>query len=256
MAASLELWHWEPNGSSLKTLLCLHEKGLAFESRYVDLLNFEQYREDFLSLNPEGQVPVLVHNGRVLTESQFINEYLDEVFEASPLRPRSPADLWRMRVWGKFAGEVLEPAACTLGCRAHLTPVLRDRDIARALERMPLVERQRAWRTAADDAYGEALIADSRRKVKLAAEKLEQRLDGNDWLAGTAFSLADIELFATFNALEDLTPDLVDPRAAPRTTEWLERVRQRAAVGESLAHSRTGHPGKAFAPGPEHSRWG
>lgn len=256
MTASLELYHWEPNCSSLKTLLCLHEKGLSFESRYVDLLQFAQYREDFLSLNPEGQVPVLIHDGRVLTESQFINEYLDEVFDANPLRPDSAADRWRMRVWGKFAGEVLEPAASTLGCHAQLAPLLRGRDIAQALKLMPLVERRRAWKLAAEDGYGQELIEDSRRMIKLAVDKLEESLEGSDWLVGGAFSLADIEMFATFHALEDLVPDLVNARAAPRAVRWLERVRQRPAVNEALGHSRTGNPQQAYAPGPEHSRWG
>jgi glutathione S-transferase len=60
----LELYHWEPNGSALKTLVCLHEKQLDFVSHYVDLLAFEHYRPAFLARNPLGQVPVLVHDGK------------------------------------------------------------------------------------------------------------------------------------------------------------------------------------------------
>ena len=42
----------------MKSLLCLKEKGLDFHSHYVDLLRFEQHGEDFVKLNPNGQVPV------------------------------------------------------------------------------------------------------------------------------------------------------------------------------------------------------
>jgi len=73
----LELYHAEPVANSMKTLLCLKEKDLKFHSHYVDLLRFEQHRPEFLKLNPNGQVPVLVHNGAVITESTVINEYLD-----------------------------------------------------------------------------------------------------------------------------------------------------------------------------------
>lgn len=252
----LELYHWEPNGNALKTLICLHEKGLEFESRYLDLLEFDQYDPAFLALNPDGQVPVLVHDGKVLTESQFINEYLDEVFPATPLRPQSAEELWRMRVWGKFAGEVLEPAASTLGCHAHLAPRLRGRDIGEALKRMPLPERQQAWRMAADDAFGDELLKDSRRKAGIAAQKLEERLADGGWLVGDSYSLADIELFASCNALTGLLSDIFNSENTPRTIDWLYRIRDRRAVVEALAQSRTGAPERAFAPGPEHSRWG
>lgn len=252
----LELYHWEPNGSGLKTLVCLHEKGLDFVSHYVDLLAFEQYRPDFLVLNPLAQVPVLVHDGKVLTESQFINEYLDEVFPQAPLRPASAEDLWRMRVWGKFAGEVLAPAACTLGCQAHLSPQLRGRDLSAELKRIPLPERQQAWLMISENTCGEELLNDSRRKVGIAIARLEQRLADHDWLVGSAFSLADIELFAWCNSLETLASDVLDVTRAPATTGWLRRMRERRGVVAALAHARNSVPANAFAPGPEHSRWG
>lgn len=252
----LELYHWEPNASAFKTLICLHEKGLAFESRYLDLLQFEQYRPEFLRLNPNGQVPVLLHDGKALTESQFINEYLDEVFPRPALRPRTAELLWRMRVWGKFTGEVLAPAVSTLGCHAFLAPLLRGRDISAALADIPLPERRQGWLLASEDSYGEALLDDSRRKVKLAVGRFEERLGKHPWLVGDDYSLADIEVFAWSNALDALTPDVVNPAATPGMTSWLGRIRARAAVRAALGHSRRGSPAQAFAPGPEHSRWG
>jgi glutathione S-transferase len=77
----------------MKSLLCLKEKGLEFVSHYVDLLRFEQHQPDFVKVNPNGQVPVLVHDGAVITESAVINEYLDDAFPEVPLRP---ADLVRL----------------------------------------------------------------------------------------------------------------------------------------------------------------
>ena len=77
---SLELYHWEPCANSGELLILLHEKAIAFRSHYVDLLQFEQLSPAFLELNPRGQVPVLVHDGRVLTETTLILEYLDAVF--------------------------------------------------------------------------------------------------------------------------------------------------------------------------------
>jgi hypothetical protein len=59
----LELYHAEPVANSMKVLLCLKEKGIEFTSHYVDLLRFEQHQPEFVAINPNGQVPVLVHDG-------------------------------------------------------------------------------------------------------------------------------------------------------------------------------------------------
>ena len=101
----LELYHAEPVANSMKPLLCLKEKGLAFVSHYVDLLKFEQHRPEYVAINPNGQVPTLVHNGAIINESTVINEYLDEVFPEVPLRPSNPVDRARMRIWSKFIDE-------------------------------------------------------------------------------------------------------------------------------------------------------
>ena len=50
----LKLYHAEPGANSLKSLIPLKEKGLEFESVYVDLHKFEQHDPAFLAINPEG----------------------------------------------------------------------------------------------------------------------------------------------------------------------------------------------------------
>ena len=65
----LKLYHAEPMANSLKSLIPLKEKGLQFESIYVDLHKFEQHEPWFVKINPEGQVPVLIHDGNTITEA-------------------------------------------------------------------------------------------------------------------------------------------------------------------------------------------
>ena len=90
---ALKYYHAEPLANSLKSMLPLKEKGLAYESRYVDLHKFEQHSDWFVAINPEGQVPVLDHDGAIVTHTTVINEYLEDVFPddqpaSGPLRPR------------------------------------------------------------------------------------------------------------------------------------------------------------------------
>ena len=43
---SVTLYHWEPNANSGKPMLALMEKGVAFDSHYLDMLSFDQHKPD------------------------------------------------------------------------------------------------------------------------------------------------------------------------------------------------------------------
>ena len=101
----LELFHHDASTCSQKVRICLAEKGIDWVNRPVDLGAGENLTPEYLAINPNGVVPTLVHDGTVILESTFINEYLDEVFPDPPLRPADPAAKARMRGWGKMADD-------------------------------------------------------------------------------------------------------------------------------------------------------
>ncbi len=72
--------------------IALHLKQLAFTCRPVHLVNNggEQHLSEFKELNPAGEVPVLVHDGFILSQSMAILQYLDAVFPSPRLFPESP----------------------------------------------------------------------------------------------------------------------------------------------------------------------
>jgi glutathione S-transferase/GST-like protein len=50
----LTIYHWEPNANSGKLIMAAYEKGVEFESRYIDLLRFEQHEpEEAFTRGPE-----------------------------------------------------------------------------------------------------------------------------------------------------------------------------------------------------------
>ena len=261
----LELFHWEPNGSWLKPLIVLHEKGLPFRGRYVDVLSLEQYQPGGFDasretqLNQEGEGPVLLDDGKQITESLFMLEYLEDAFPERPLRPADALGHARILAWARFINEVFMPAANTLGCHTYLAPHFKGRDVSALesrLERIPMKYLQDAWRLALTDGYTAELLADSERKVSLSVRRIEDALAQSEWLVGSAYSLADVDAFAICNSLTTLTPGIVNDAATPRLTDWLKRIRARPAVKAAFGTSRTGKPEQAFAPGPEHARWG
>ncbi len=254
----LELYHWEPNAASARVLIALKEKGLEFQSRYVDVLAFEQHAPEYLALNPSGETPVLVQGGEAFNESSFICEYLDEAFPEQPLMPPEPLDRWAVRAWQKYVDDYLAAAASDLAWAALGAPALEARrlnSLEEQLARIPAKERRDQWQ-AAVAGLGEEVLDKARERIRLTLAKTEADLEERDWLAPGGFSLGDIAVYAYLNFLPRISPELVGETAAPRTLTWLKRMSQRPAVRAAEAMSRTGDPYGVAAPGPEHIRWG
>ena len=83
----LHLWHGGLSNCSQRCRITLSELGLDYESTIVNLQAAEHATEEFHQINPNGVVPVLVHDGTVITNSVDIIAYLDETFGDGSLRP-------------------------------------------------------------------------------------------------------------------------------------------------------------------------
>ena len=217
----LKLYHAEPAANSLKTLIALKEKALPFESVYVDLHKFEQHEPWFVALNPEGQVPVLDHDGHLITHTTVIGEYLEDAFpEAPSLRPADALGKARMRYWNKFCDEHVVNFVSIHGWHRMVGAIARSveaGEFERLMARIPLAEQREKWRTARSG-FSEADLANATRKIEIAVDKVERQLQKTQWLAGDTYTLADINFFAIGGmALERLFPDNAGRSRAPRS---------------------------------------
>ena len=167
----------------------LHEKGVAFETRYVDLKEKPQW---FLSISPRGKVPVLMADGTPLFESSVINEFLDETHPPR-LLPEGAIERARQRGWVEMANDLFEAQLKVLwagtkedfeAARPRLDAVLsRFEDGLRgpffAGETFGLVD------AAAAPAFYRAAIIEKRSRQRLAAalpkvDAWAQRLAGRE----------------------------------------------------------------------------
>lgn len=111
MTVNRTLYHVWLSPFSRKVRLALAEKKLEFT---LEIEKTWERRRDFLRLNPAGDVPVLVDSdGSVLSNSQVICEYLDEVYPEMPLlgnNPKQRAEVRRLTAWFdlKFNSEVTD----------------------------------------------------------------------------------------------------------------------------------------------------
>jgi len=234
----LELYHAEPVANSMKTLLCLKEKRLEFVSHYVDLLRFEQHQAEFVAINPNGQVPVLVHDGAIITESTVINEYLEDVFPQVRLRPRNPVHVAQMRTWSKFVDEYFCPALSMIGWHLMVRKVaqsLSKNELDEVLARIPLKEQRDKWATIAGESFTPAQLEESRRKIGVAIERMEKLLQQSDWIAGPEYSLADVNSYSMVAGVPRFFPEIMNVQLAPRALNWLQRMNARPAVQAAQA---------------------
>jgi maleylacetoacetate isomerase len=92
----ITLFHFPRSSASYRVRIALNLKGLTYQSKVIDFRNNEQRSEEFLKLNPQGLVPTLEIDGRTISQSLAIADYLEST---RPLPALLPADPWtRSRV--------------------------------------------------------------------------------------------------------------------------------------------------------------
>lgn len=242
MPAEVTLYHWEPNANSGKPMLTLAEKGVEYESRYTDLLNFDQHQPEYLKMNPVGTIPVMTHGDRVLTESTAIMEYVNEAFEGPQLMPASPVERQQVRWWMKFMDQWLAPSFSMIGWSIFVGPSVRARnpeDLEAAIKRIPMAERRMAWRKALYNQFSAEELEESQRRVTKGIRILEEKLSQSTWLVGEQYTLADINGFNLAYALPLSQPDLSNDQKTPHIMEWLRKIYERPATKKTWALGRT-----------------
>ena len=94
----MKLYDYFRSSAAYRVRIALNVKGLSPEREFIHLRKGVQRGEDYLALNPQGLVPALVtDDGRVLTQSLAIIEYLDETVPLPQLLPGSAGERARVR---------------------------------------------------------------------------------------------------------------------------------------------------------------
>lgn len=260
----LELFHSEPNTFYLKPLIALHEKNASFQSRWFDSDKLEQFALGFSGdveahLHLEREGPLLLHDGTLISSSFFMLEYIAEALPGESLLPESAYDQYRLRASGQFLGAQLGSLVPILGCIKYLAPKLASVDRAALDAKLKDVEPQERrlnFTALLDGTYTPQIQATARERLKFPVARVEAQLAQGPWLAGSTYTIADIDAFAMLRVIPDLAPDIVNASATPRVMEYLARIAARPAVKAALGMSRSGRPEQHFVPGVEPSRWG
>ncbi len=237
---ALELYHHGSSTCAAKVRFVLAEKRLSWDGHYVDILKGEQFSAEFLALNPKAVVPVLVHDGTVIVESTVICEYLEETFPDCPIYPSAPLARARVRVWTKAVDEELHPACSAITyVVSHRHTILRNgadsfETFLAAGSGEGRAARLQKWQWIQQGLEAPG-AADKIRLYDAYLHKMEQALQGREWLVGERFSMADAAMVPYVNRLAALSMEgLWRDGRLPAVEAWFERLRARPAFAPAL----------------------
>jgi RNA polymerase-associated protein len=173
--------------------IVLYEKDMDFEVIDVDL---HARPEEIASISPTGKVPVLVERDLVLTESNIINEYIDERFPHPQLMPPDPV----------------------MRARARLVLFNFEQDLFVHVDAL---------------AHGSGKAADkARQEIRDSLTKLTPILTKQKYLMNDEFSMLDVAIAPLLWRLEHYGIEL--PKMAAPVLKYRERLFSRPAFVRAL----------------------
>lgn len=210
------LYHYTLCPFSRKIRLIMTEKKLDFD---LEPEKFWEKREEFLLMNPAGQVPVFVDlNGTLVADSYAIGEYLEETYPDKQFIAGSPAaraEIRRLIAWfdDKFSREVSLPLMFEKTLRRYLREAGPTNSTA---------------------------IRSAKAAIHLHLQYISWLVDRRKWLAGDDLSLADLTAAAHLSVVDylgDVPWDDYEP-----AKEWYMRLKSRPGFRNLLTDRLPGIP--------------
>jgi len=125
-------FYFAPGSSSMAVHIALHEAGAPFEARPMSFATKDMGKPEFLAINPNGKVPTLLVDGRVLTEVAGCLFYLARAYPKANLLPADDPEAEAQVVsWMSFIASAIHPARTAGMDRAREIWQIADKRLGR-----------------------------------------------------------------------------------------------------------------------------
>lgn len=99
----IKLFSYYRSSAAYRVRIALNLKGIDYKLQTLNLLTGEEKSDPYTTLNPQGLVPMLEHDGQRLFQSMAILEYLEEIYPHPPLLPSDAAE----RAWVRALSNIV-----------------------------------------------------------------------------------------------------------------------------------------------------
>lgn len=235
----LELYYFHDATCGIKARMALFEKGVEFTPRVLD--RYELATPEYLSINPKGVVPTLVHDGEVLYESTVICLYVDDAFDGPALKPAAALDRARMYTWLKYIDEqYFKGIGSTTFALALRKKILDKYPTAEKLEAYFAAIRIDEYRQRRRSIVAKGVEAPEAqagiRALDDMLHRLETELSRAAFAAGPDYSLADACLTPFTMRLEILGLENMWAKR-PNVARWWQAMKERESYRRLLEES-------------------
>ncbi len=200
-------FYFSPGACSMAPHIALEEAGAKFEAKPISLMKGQHKAPEFLKINPNGQVPTLVVDGRPLTENLAILLWIAEQHPAAELLPADP--------WERIQA-ISYLARLTSDVHKSFGPLWHPQDYV------------------SDPRTREEYVKNVRRDVAARMAAVDAGLAGKDWALGR-FSVADCYMYVFFAWASHLG---FDTKAWRNYAKHFERMNARPAVQRMQAREK------------------
>jgi len=201
----LHLYHAHISNCSARVRLLLEEKKLPWESHHIYLAKRQNVTEEYFGINPKGVVPSLVHDGKVIIESNDILVYLEETFPDPSFRDVINEKQLEIDRWLKISGEAHMPGVKTFQYYKRNSKAMKKTEEEVALYRRLQKDPAYIAFHGKHDLPGQNFTAkDAEAAINLMDgyfAEMENILSENQWLVGNSYTLADISWSPTITTL-------------------------------------------------------
>lgn len=231
MKDEIILYDYDGSPCARRVKIALTEKGLPYSLQTIDLAKMQQKSPEYLAINPNGLVPTLSHNGRIIFESAVINDYLEDQFPKIRLSPASLSGKMAVQKWQTYElamAKIYRPLMYSrvMGPLHHVACTKTEflRIAAHATDNPAHI----AWEEKIWDL--KVLTPDQQRTcerdVMRFADLVETSLVGKRFLVEEQFSFADIAVYPRLAMFANLGLDL-NKADYPNINRWMAELSAR-----------------------------
>jgi len=227
----LELYYLEEADSicSNRVIMTLIEKEIDdWIPRKMVLMNRDQFKPEYLAINPKAQVPTLVHDGKPIRESSLICSYLDDIKDKPALKPQDIVERAHMQEWIKDCDESAYQATASINF------------VTKFRLEIPLEKMEERWKHVTDidrlhrqqSCVYEGIDSDYVLRAVGAWDRILGKAesvlsDGRPWIMGDQYTLVETTHAPLIKVLEMLRILHLWLEGRPYVQAWWDRVTSR-----------------------------